>query len=1668
MVRILFEASVIGFAQAEVLARTGVYSLSSQLLRALHDRPDVDLSLAYAPRWHVPLSRYLAESGMSDLIGKPPYAGDEPLHVFAPYYGVELGELRNPAIHDWLVICDLLPVLYPELFPGNYEAWFRKDTLQFIRPDTQVVCISECTRRDFLSLYPGTAARTHVLYPAVDDRFHRPVAAAEVARVCRAYGIPEGQPYILSVGTLEPRKNMEAVVDAFAAFVAAGGAPTSLVLTGASGWGNEQLQRQIAAVPGLREKVTVTGYVPDADLPALYAGAMCFFYLSYYEGYGLPPMEAFACGCPAVVSNRASLPEVAGDVGIQVDPNDIAAVARLIGDFRDGRLDRGVLGDRARRHAASSTWAAAAETLVAAMLRVEGDAASAVSAPRAVAAPPCRVCGGETGERFVRGVADGRPARAVFQCAACGSLSVEGAFAAPGPLPPGFAGHAETLADRADAALFLAGAPRTEPLLVEGMDDGLLAALLRERGHAACRPRRAPASAHAGVPNLSGDFAEAVLWSRFEAEADPAAALARAAAARPDVIVLDCPVWSEARGGGVLDDLRDETRFLPAMTGLQRLAEGIGYRLHSTGRIHLLVLDPPRKLRAQAVEEMCWKLANDSFFPQLVDSLRRSRREQAGVWLRRDLGVAAPFAAAGAAAPRRALSAKRKPFVIDGSFFHLSTKSGIARVWKNIFAEWRKDGFLDRVVLLDRGGTAPRFEGLETLTVEPHHYNRLDSDPAVMQAYCDDLDAAAFCSTYYARPLTTPTLAMIHDMIPEVLGFDLTSPMWVEKHDLIHRADRFVCVSETTRRDLLRLFPETAARPVSVAHSSVDPAFLTPLPDNPGAVLKKHRIDRDYVVYLGSQGGYKGADVLVSAVALLPEAERPLVVFVGDGTVQEDFVQQLGEDGVYGMEAGDEELRCLLAHAFALVNPSHYEGFGLTVLEAFACGCPVICSDGGALPEVAGAAALIFPAGNAAKLAEAIRELGDLRVSSRLVMRGQKRLADFSWSDIAGAVRRALEDLAEGSQRAVPGPRVLLALHPPEGRNGQFGGPTRRVLATARALDGLGVRADVVYGNQMLAGGFDVVHVHNIWSPEEALAQVEYFRPRCRRLVFSPIFLDQSEFSIGFGLTKMFTESSDLDEAAGLYAPMMEQLRRINPGVDGNLRALSPNYRLCLRRILDTVDHVVFLSEHEKAAMTALEPLGACGHSIIRNAAGTDWLEGADPDAFRRVSGLADYVLCVGNLERRKNQLSLAVAWRDEPQPLVLIGGGGDVPYAEQVRRHLRPGWLATGQVGDNALLASAYAGAAAFVLPSLAEGAPLSALEAAAAGTPLALSDRSSEREYFGGFATYFDPTDPPAINAAVKEAMERGRDPAYRAALRDFARKRYAYDRLAASLRDLYVALAADAAPRVRTSPPPVVALLKGSCDLFESTPHIGGGITAVTEFTTPGRHGIPMHLDHTEILVRNGTDVLDRHGALIDRLPFIDRSAYASRVFGDDGAVRVLGTLMDYTQGLYQHRDSGFVVPFANLEWDITDPANWAHQISRVPGLGADPGFLPWFAENYRFLGGISPQRFEANLEEIIARLEGRCPLILVNAVETEFPHSTEKNRHLRHRAFNAILDAVVARHPGVGLCDLRLDVLGPQDHTDSIRHFRSDAYARIGAHLRRMILERAVPPEGSTTS
>jgi len=157
-------------------------------------------------------------------------------------------------------------------------------------------------------------------YPPSMNEPPDPVRSAEVRR---HYGLPES--YILYVGTIQPRKNLDMLIEAYARLRGEGSTTQKLVIVGRKGWLYDKLFARISAL-GLEEEIIFTGFVPDEDLPHLYDGACLFVYLSFFEGFGLPPLEAMARGIAVVTSNTTSLPEVVGDTGITVSPHSLEQV----------------------------------------------------------------------------------------------------------------------------------------------------------------------------------------------------------------------------------------------------------------------------------------------------------------------------------------------------------------------------------------------------------------------------------------------------------------------------------------------------------------------------------------------------------------------------------------------------------------------------------------------------------------------------------------------------------------------------------------------------------------------------------------------------------------------------------------------------------------------------------------------------------------------------------------------------------------------------------------------------------------------------------------------------------------------------------------------------------------------------------------------------------------------------------------------------------------------------------------------------------------------------------------------------------------------------------------------------------------------------------------------
>ncbi len=226
---------------------------------------------------------------------------------------------------------------------------------RFLRAAGAIVAVSECTRRDAIRLYGLEGSRVRVIYPGVGPQF-RPADPGKVAAIRRRYGLPER--LILYVGTIEPRKNLPALLRAYSA-LRRRGCEHRLAIVGREGWRSHGFWGTLKEL-GLGGEVLMPGYVPDADLPALYGAAEVFVFPSLYEGFGLPVLEAMACGTPVVCSAVSSLPEVAGEAALLVPPEDAgalaAAIERVLGDpALRARLRAEGLA-RARRF----TWEAAA------------------------------------------------------------------------------------------------------------------------------------------------------------------------------------------------------------------------------------------------------------------------------------------------------------------------------------------------------------------------------------------------------------------------------------------------------------------------------------------------------------------------------------------------------------------------------------------------------------------------------------------------------------------------------------------------------------------------------------------------------------------------------------------------------------------------------------------------------------------------------------------------------------------------------------------------------------------------------------------------------------------------------------------------------------------------------------------------------------------------------------------------------------------------------------------------------------------------------------------------------------------------------------------------------------------------------------------------------------
>lgn len=249
----------------------------------------------------------------------------------SPYFPILQQIQESKKIKKLITIHDLIPIKYPEYFEHKTDNVVHQ-IVKSIQPDNFAICVSEATKVDLLEISGLNDSQVFVVPLAASTTLFYPVTEKEIINLTlQKFGIPANQPYLLSISTLEPRKNIDAIIRSFADVVLQENIQDlNLVLVGTKGWDFDKIFDVINLTPQIKDRIIFTGYVPDEDLAALYSGALAFVYMSFCEGFGLPPLEAMQCGTPVICSNRTSLPEVMGNAGILVNPTNQTEIAEAM------------------------------------------------------------------------------------------------------------------------------------------------------------------------------------------------------------------------------------------------------------------------------------------------------------------------------------------------------------------------------------------------------------------------------------------------------------------------------------------------------------------------------------------------------------------------------------------------------------------------------------------------------------------------------------------------------------------------------------------------------------------------------------------------------------------------------------------------------------------------------------------------------------------------------------------------------------------------------------------------------------------------------------------------------------------------------------------------------------------------------------------------------------------------------------------------------------------------------------------------------------------------------------------------------------------------------------------------------------------------------------------
>ncbi len=328
-----------------MVAFTGRWKLPPELEPTPHFR----LSQSSLPTWK-PAVRILWEQLL-----QPPAAIRERLDLLHSLSYVQ--PMLCPA-KSVVTMLDLSFLRMPENFNRGNRAYLATMTRLTAHRCRRIITISESTRQDVISYLQVPPEKVVPIHLGVDELFRKVEDETLLARFREEHQVPEH--FLLYLGTLEPRKNVERLVEAYAQVKRESGIPHKLVLGGAKGWLYDRIFARVRQL-GLEHEVVFTSYIPYDELPLWYNCADIFIYPSLYEGFGLPPLEAMACGTPVVTSSVSSLPEVVGSAALTVDPLDVDALSSAIRRILEDPALATQLAEAGLQRAATFSWRKMAE-----------------------------------------------------------------------------------------------------------------------------------------------------------------------------------------------------------------------------------------------------------------------------------------------------------------------------------------------------------------------------------------------------------------------------------------------------------------------------------------------------------------------------------------------------------------------------------------------------------------------------------------------------------------------------------------------------------------------------------------------------------------------------------------------------------------------------------------------------------------------------------------------------------------------------------------------------------------------------------------------------------------------------------------------------------------------------------------------------------------------------------------------------------------------------------------------------------------------------------------------------------------------------------------------------------------------------------------------------------